>query len=278
LASRHGALEFELQYLYFLANASGWSQTKMQLKYRSRAALTHLAFSATVALIVFLTVYLVWFPGDLFEGAGGRQLFLVIMIVDVTLGPLLTFIVFVPGKKGLVFDLVVIVTLQLAALVYGVYVLAESRPVYIVFVMDRFELARANHFSPESLATAPKGLETLPLGSPKVWGSRLPTDPNERFDLSMSGLAGVDVQGYPKYYVPYEEVRAEVLKAAVPIAKLREYNKDKPGAVDKAIAATGRREDELRFVPMRAGKGDLAVLVDAKTGDILHIAAVSPWW
>ena len=36
--------------------------------------------------------------------------------VDVTLGPLITLIIFKPGKKGLLFDLVVIGMMQSAAL------------------------------------------------------------------------------------------------------------------------------------------------------------------
>src|SRR4051812_17228335 len=86
------------------------------LPHRLRAASVHFAISLAIATSVFLAIYFVWFPGALFAGAGGRGLLLLIFFVDVTIGPLLTFIVFVPGKKNLVLDLCVIAALQLGAL------------------------------------------------------------------------------------------------------------------------------------------------------------------
>src|SRR6478735_670743 len=77
------------------------------LRPRLKAGGTHFAISLTVAAVVFSTIYFVWFPGVLFDGAGGRDLLQLIILVDVTLGPLLTFVVVVPGKRSLVFDLAV---------------------------------------------------------------------------------------------------------------------------------------------------------------------------
>jgi hypothetical protein len=247
------------------------------LRPRLRAGGVHFAISLAIATSVFLVIYFVWFPGVLFEGAGGRDLLRLIFFVDVTLGPLLTFIVFVPGKKSLVFDLAVIAAMQLAALGYGVWTMFEIRPVYIVFVKDRFELARADDISAEELAKV-RGtpLARLPLDGPHLMGARLPTDPDEQFRISQSALAGgPDLYGYPRYYRPYEEVRGEVLRASAPAGDLRKYND--PARVAEAIARSGRPEAELRYAAMRSGKTDLAVLVDARTGDLVAITALRPW-
>src|SRR4051812_9555012 len=72
------------------------------LRPRLKAGGTHFAISLAVAAAVFSTIYFLWFPGVLFDGAGGRDLLQLIILVDVTLGPLLTFVVFVPGKRSLV--------------------------------------------------------------------------------------------------------------------------------------------------------------------------------
>ncbi len=55
---------------------------------------------------------------------------------------MVTLIVFNPGKRLalLRLDLAVIGTIQAAALAYGVSVIAEARPVYMVFTVDRFDL------------------------------------------------------------------------------------------------------------------------------------------
>ena len=141
---------------------------------RYRASGTHFAISATVAAIVFALIALVWYPGTLLSGAGGLELFVLVASVDVTLGPLLTLIVFVPGKKGLAFDLAVIGMLQVTALVYGVHVLFEARPAYIVFVKDRFEVVRANEIEDADLAKARSPFNERPVTGPRIAGARLP--------------------------------------------------------------------------------------------------------
>ena len=250
----------------------------MKAMNRFKAALIHLSLSALVAAATFTVIYFLWFPGELFAAAGGLKLFFLIVGVDIALGPLLTLVVFVPGKRGLKFDLATIAVLQLAGLVYGVHVLAEARPVYIVFVKDRFELARANYISPEELEKGrAKGFGDLSWTGPRIVGSELPTDPDEQFRIMSSGMAGIDLQGFPQYYRPYEQVRDQVLKNAQPIARLRQLNADQPGAVDRSISATGMRDEDLRFLPLPAGILDLAVLVDARDARVVHLANVRPW-
>ena len=41
---------------------------------------------------------------------------------------------------------------------------------------------------------------------PRIIGAKLPTDPKEQMELMISGIAGRDVQLFPRYYVPYDEV------------------------------------------------------------------------
>jgi hypothetical protein len=247
------------------------------LRHRVRASAVHFILSVVIATAVFCVIYFVWFPGVLFDGAGGSALLRLIFFVDVTLGPLLTFIVFVPGKKSLVFDLSVIAALQLGALCYGVWTMFEIRPVYIVFVKDRFELARANDISAQELEKV-RGtpLARLPFDGPHVVGVRLPSDPNEQFAISQAALAGgPDLYGYPRFYRPYAEVRDEVLKSAIDVGELRRFNP--PAQVEAALAEVGRPPGELRAVAMRSGKSDLTVLVDAKSGDVVRITALRPW-
>src|SRR5262245_18835764 len=105
---------------------------------RWKASLTHLGISLGVAAVVYTAVRFFWYPGPLFEIAGGLQLLVLVISVDVTIGPLVTLIIFKPGKWGLKFDLCFIATMQVAAMAYGVYSIAESRPVFVAFVKDRF--------------------------------------------------------------------------------------------------------------------------------------------
>ena len=242
------------------------------------AAGVHLALTFLVATTIFAIIFFVWYPGVLFDSAGGRTLFMLIACVDATIGPLLTCIVYKPGKKSLVFDLAVIAVLQLAALAYGTWVLFESRPAYIVFTRDRFDLVRANELNvmPGS-SGVPNAYAKPPLGGPMRVGARLPKDPDEQFKLMASGAAGQDVQTYPQYYVSYDDVRDEVKAHAEPIAKLRGLNPQSGAEIDRIVARSGKSEEALGFVPMRAGKADLSVVVDKQGGDIFDIAALRPW-
>ncbi len=253
--------------------------TDLRLRDRLRAGLLHLALSALVATSIFALVRAVWFPGVLFDGAGGRELFFLITGVDATLGPLLTTIVFDRRKKKLLkLDLAVIAVLQVAALGYGVSVLAEARPAFIAFVKDRFELVRANDVSEEAYAQArDERYRRAPITGPRVVGVRLPTDPDETFKLTMSALAGKDAQDYPKYYVPYDDVRTEVKAHGKPIAELRRLNPGRDAQIDRLLERTGRAESDVLFLPMRSGKSDLAVLVGARDGSVLRMAPLRPW-
>jgi hypothetical protein len=245
---------------------------------KTKAAAIHLALSLVVATTTFLAIFFLWFPGALFEAAGGRKLFFLIAGVDVVLGPLLTLIIFAPGKKGLKFDLTVIALLQVSALAYGVHVLSVARPAFIVFAVDRFVLTRANEVVPGSLERArANGFGELPLDGPRLVGSRRPQDPTELSELMGATFQGADVHNFPHLYVPYEQARQAVLQAAQPIARLRPFNKHQPAAVDQALRKAGRNEQELRFLPMRAGRQDLTVFVDAADGRVVDIVDLKPW-
>lgn len=246
---------------------------------RIRAAAIHLAISAVIAAAVFLFIFLLWFPDALLWQAGERKLLLLIAGVHVAIGPLLMLIVFVPGKKGMAFDIFAIAFLQATALTYGAWVLFESRPAYIVFVKDRFELVRANEIPGEELDKARSGpYAALPLTGPRLVGVRFPKDPDEQFRIMMSALGGTDIHFFPRYYVAYEESRRDVVLRAAPFARLRELNPQSAAAIDGLVAKLGLPEAQLRFLPMRAGRHvDLTVVVDASRGDVLKIAALRPW-
>ena len=111
---------------------------------RWQAAAIHLGISAAIALAVVGAMRIAWYPAPYFDAAGGAMLLLLLVGVDVVVGPLLTLVVYSPQKKHLHADLAVIAALQLAALAYGVSVMYGARPVYVAFAGDRFELVAAN--------------------------------------------------------------------------------------------------------------------------------------
>lgn len=244
---------------------------------RYQASLTHFGISLAVAGAVYLTVRFFWYPGPLFEVAGGMELLGLVIAVDVTLGPLVTLIVFKPGKKGLKFDLVFIAVMQVAALLYGLWSIAESRPVYITFVKDRFELVRAGELEEADLAEAAPGFGSVPWFGYRLAGAKMPNDPKEQLKhMDLAILASKDIHFFPRLYVEYGSVARDAAGMAAPLARLRELNPGREGEVDAMVGVAGS-EATLGFLPMRAGKRDMSVVVRKPGGEVVALLALRPW-
>ena len=245
---------------------------------RWQASALHLALSAAIAVLVVTLMLLVWYPQQYFKAMGGDTLILILIGVDVVVGPLITLIIFDPKKKGLRFDLAVIAALQLAALAYGVSVMFASRPAYNAFVVDRFEVIAANAVDAESLAKAGAEYRTLPLTGPKIIAVRQPDDAKRLADIVLSAMdGGPDLANLPELYVPYAQFRQDAAKKARPLADLAQRQPQEAAAIRAFVAASGRAEDAMGFLPMKARNQDMAVIVDNKSGEIVGILPVHPW-
>ena len=242
---------------------------------RWKASSLYLLVCVIVACTVVACMLLVWFPWPLFQITGGSHLALILVSVDVVLGPLLVLIVYREGKKSLKFDLAVIALLQLSALAYGIYSISLARPVYIVFTVDRFDVVTAKDLDPADLAEVRRPeFQNVGWGRPPYIGVKSPADPAQREKVMMSAIEGKDLQMYPQYYEPYSALVADVLKRAQPLAKIRARA---PEIVADYLAASGRSEDSVRYVPLRASQQDAAVIVDANTGEPLKTLLIDPW-
>lgn len=110
------------------------------LAYKCRAAALGLAiFVAFSFVLAFLTAR-VWYPDYLFWTDGGLQGLRIVLMVDFVLGPVLALVFFHPDKSRgkLLFDVVVISSLQLAAMAGGTWLVWSQRPVAIVYGNHRF--------------------------------------------------------------------------------------------------------------------------------------------
>lgn len=247
---------------------------------RWKACAIHLGISAIVGTVVIATMLLVWYPGPFFTAMGGNDLVIILLAVDVVLGPLITLVIFNPGKRPalLRLDFAIIGALQAAALAYGVSVIAEVRPVYMVFTVDRFDLVAANDIKAQELAkVADPRFRSIPWGRPATIAVANPTDPQEQMRIIQSALEGADLQTFPQYYVDYEKFARQALKASKPYAVLRRRHPESIAVLDKRLAELGRKEEEVRFLPLKARKTDYCVLIDARNGAVLGFLELYPW-
>ena len=243
---------------------------------KARAAGLHLLISRIITAAVFAAMIALWYPWPIFLAAGAPQLLLLLGVCDVVLGPLLTFIVFAPGKPKLLLDLSVIAALQLAALGYGAHTVFVARPVFNVFVVDRFELVSQADLEPEELQAAPAAMRKLSLTGPRLVAAEPPADPAQRSALLLSAAAGgADLRHLPRYYVEHEALRLRALAKSQAFDKLLSLNPAEK--VEALRSQLGREASQLRYFPLRGAKRDLTVVVDAADGRILRIADLQPW-
>ena len=245
---------------------------------RWKASTIHLACSALIATTIIVLMLALWYPGAYFTAMGGQMLVLIVVGVDVVLGPLITLIIFDTRKKSLKFDLGVIVAVQVAALVYGCYVMFEARPVYNVFVVDRFDLIAANQITPDTLEKASPQFRSLPLNGPQVIAVRTIDDPKRQFDITMSTLmGGHDLSELPEFYVPYSNYALQAGARARPLAQLEKKQPSEVEVIRKFVRDSGRKADEIGFLPMKARNQDMTVVVEIATGAIVGFLPVEPW-
>ncbi|MEO8343589.1 MAG: TfpX/TfpZ family type IV pilin accessory protein [Gallionella sp.] len=247
---------------------------------RWKASLIHLSISVTIATAVLALMLLVWYPYPLFAAVGGQQVLLILLGVDVSLGPLITLIIFNTKKsrKALTFDLSFIALLQITALSYGMSVVFHARPAFVVFSKNSFDLVTANTLSDEDIARAKyPEFRALPITGPIYVYSEMPTDLKESNEVVLNTFSGKDLPQLPQYYMPYAEHGAAAGQAAKPIAVLKKLNPDNITEIDDALLKIGRAETEVGYLPLRAKYQDQAVLVGKNDGRILKILRMKPW-
>jgi len=230
-----------------------------------------LAISLGVAILAGLLVFGIWYPYPYREISGGRELFLILVAVDVILGPLITLAIFNRSKpfKELRRDLVIVVMLQLAALGYGMWTVFVARPVHMVFEVHRFRVVHALDVPTHLLSKAPAGLDTMPVFGPTLLSTRPFKDSQEQADATLADLGGMTLGARPDFWQPYEAAKAQVLESAKPISELKRQFPEQAVEIDKAVATTGKAADALLYATLVGRKSFWTVLVDKESARVL---------
>ena len=241
---------------------------------RIRAVAIHLVICMAFGGVLLALFWKIWYPAPLFQAVGGLEIFLMLLAVDVALGPLLTFIVYKEDGWRLRFDLAVIGVVQFSAMVYGAHTLFEGRPVYVAALGKRFEVVAAAEVAQQELDTA---RQTLPLWGPKWVGTKTAEDKKERERILFSALAGSDYGHFPQHHIPLGEMRDEILQNSEPIAVLRKLNAADDKQITSWLTERGYTDATAVFQGLRARTQEMAVVLDAKSGKVVGVAPFKPW-
>jgi hypothetical protein len=249
------------------------------LKSRLLAAGVHFGISVTIAALAAALVFVVWYPYPYREISGGRELFMIVVAVDVVMGPLLTLAVFNVKKavKLLRLDLTVIGLFQLVALAYGLWTVFVVRPVHLVFEIDRFRVVHAIEVPKEELGLASAGLATLPLTGPTLLSVREFKDDKERSDMTFEALAGKPLGTRPAFWQRYDQGKSQVLARAKPLDDLKKRFPAQVGEIDAALKSASGGSDKAKpvgYIPMVGRKTFWTVLLDTNTAEVIAFVPI----
>jgi hypothetical protein len=257
-----------------LASPADAGCSRSALAVRMYAALVHLTISALVAGLCALLVFGLWYPAPFRQISGGRDLFLLVVAVDVVLGPVITFCVFDRRKPAgeLRRDLSIVAALQLAGLAYGLHTVYLARPVVLALETDRLRVVRVIDLPQNELAAALPEWQQLPWFGVAMVATRPPAA-GERQDAIAQGLAGRDVGMRPQFWRPAAQAGAAFASAALPLDRLA----SRAGASEvlpAAVKDAGLAPDRLGYLPLLGRTTGWSALISRSTGAIVGYVPV----
>jgi hypothetical protein len=248
-------------------------------KDRLRASGVHLGASVVVATLAALLVFGIWYPYPYREISGGRDLFAILIVVDVILGPLITLAVFDRRKPWVELrrDLAMVATLQVAALGYGVWTVAVARPVHLVFELDRFRVVHGVDVPEELLGREQPGVRALPWSGPTLLAVRPFRNAAESYDVTIAALGGVHIGARPDFWEPYGAAKGRVLGAAQPVSQLKARFGARAAEIDAVLKSAGRNPDAVAYLPMVGRKAFWTAFIDPVSADIIAFLPLDPY-
>lgn len=229
---------------------------------RIRYFFGHLSASFCFAIILTLVVFFIWYPTPLASAEGVIYIFYMILFVDIIIGPLLGLLIYKEGKKNLKNDLLIIIILQLVAVFYGVYSIAQSRPVWIAQNGAIFQLVRANAILPEDQDKASTEFRYNHWWKPN-WVAVNQRHPQYEFYAEPTLV--------PNLYEDLSHAMPRISRYAQPISRLALFNSQHQ--INEKLK---KYPQVSSWMPLRTTGSDLVVLFDKKM-QIINVVDLRPW-
>ena len=215
-----------------------------------------------------------------FNTDGGWQGIRLIVLVDLVLGPTLTFVVFNPIKKTarhLKMDLSIIAICQLAALTWGAVAVHNERPYLVVFSDRTFYGLPYYQIKETGLKKADisKFGHTVPI---KIF-TDMPTAPDERLAILNRAMAKEQPPHFlSEYYQPFDKSNLEKLvRSGIDMAEIL---KSKDDASRKLYINFSRKNStqmkNLLFFPLNARYGKYIVALNKESLEFVDVLNIEP--
>ena len=248
------------------------------MPFRLKAFGLHLLASAGALTLVVGGLYFGWYRWPGWYLSGVLHVVGIAVVVDLVIGPTLTLIVSSPVKprRELARDIAIIVTVQLAALVYGTATLWSGRPLYYTFSVNRLEFVQASDIENAERALA---LRQNPSLAPH-WYSRprwvwapLPDDADEAMRIVTGAIFGTGkaIIEMPRYFKPWEQGLPQLRDQLMRLEDLKFFSKPEKQTLRALMSARGLPVNERNTMIMWGASRRLLAVFDPTT---LHIVAI----
>lgn len=206
-----------------------------------KAALIHFSISLFVIGLFVLIIFTLWYPIPFFSISKVIVPLKLLVLIDVIVGPLLTFVVYKKNKKYLKIDLSMIALMQILALSYGVYTIYNGRPSLIAMRGGQFHYLMERYAGNESL----KFDELKPhiFSAPKM----VYVTDQESLDIYATYASFVPIDDYNLMVMPYslsiDNMKAKFSTKEDQITTLSEKYKE-----DNIVFFTLNRDGVVNYV------------------------------
>ena len=238
---------------------------------RSRFFFGHLFFSIILGLLSIFLVFKIWYPFPLAQALGVIPLFVMLIIIDIIVGPLFTLLIYKEGKKSLKFDLTTVIVLQIAAFGYGMYMISQGRPAWIVYDAFNFVVVKNSDIERKNIEQADIQFQKPSWFHPTIVATQnvLPT---ERDTFLKGQTKNSTAIRYPVYYTNFENAKRRLKMNALPIDLLEKYN-------DKNKVSTILKEypNANAWMGLSAPAQEMVVLINRDKGEVVKIVDLKPW-
>lgn len=235
--------------------------------------LSHFAVSTIIASIGTILIFYLWYPEPLTQAVGVTHIFLMLLAIDVIIGPVLGFMVYKEGKKTLKIDLGIIILLQALALGYGVYSIFKGRPAWLAYNVDRFEVVRNNEIIADHIEQAQPKYQQPSWLKPQFVAVEFARDSQIRQkEMFAEVLAGISIAQRPERYVAFSQAKTQLQQHAQSLSTLKQFND--PTRVDQLLK---QYPEATAWVPLKANAVDMVVLLNKKKAEVIKIVDLRPW-
>lgn len=244
---------------------------------RIKVALRNLIISQLIIILFLVFAYVTWFPYSFSTLGGFTKTALMLVFVDLVLGPLLVFIVFKEGKKYLKFDINVLLGIQIIAFAFGAYSLFLKHPAYAVFTGDRFTLTNVSEIYPYQ--PWHKDFSRLFLSSPMLVIAKLPDDEQQKSNLILDIVLNQqpDIDKRPQFYHAFAAHIDTVFSKSLSVENVfsDEIAKQK---LQQFLKQNNGKVADYAFFPLRGNdKKDVIWAFNRKTTLPVDIIESDPW-